>query len=162
MTKKNWSNYIISPNKYGPCTKKQIKKFEDLLGSGLPTDYKEFLMQCNGGRPKSSWYKDIKSSRNYITVLMFYGFAEEPEWFSIKDGNNRIDWNTNELSDMHLKDFFACGDGDGSVIILLNLKDELVYLYNYSGEFVGDNGLTSPILNTGLTFSDFFFGLLED
>lgn len=47
---------ILRSNAYGPLTEAALEDFERELGAPLPTDYRAFLLQHNGGTPQPACF----------------------------------------------------------------------------------------------------------
>ncbi len=69
-------------NPYGPLSEERLQDFEKSLGAPLPTDYREFLKEHNGGEPTPSYFWIVEGSDG-SGVNHFYGLHNGPEWFSI-------------------------------------------------------------------------------
>lgn len=48
---------FVGSLKHGPASTKQIAAFEKRVGARLPADYKKFLKEHNGGRPRPNGFK---------------------------------------------------------------------------------------------------------
>lgn len=68
---------IKKPNPYGPTSREEIANFEARRGVVLPTDYKAFLLESNGGASRSNVFKVPEWHGWGSTILMFYGIHEE-------------------------------------------------------------------------------------
>lgn len=65
-------------NPYGPINSADIVEFEETNEVSLPEDYKEFLLQHNGGRPEANVLADAGTD-----VQWLFGMVEEPAWASL-------------------------------------------------------------------------------
>ena len=63
---------IAHPNPHGILSEEALIKFENRFGLQLPPDYREFLLDFNGGRPVPSFFW-IKAKENGSHVDRFYG-----------------------------------------------------------------------------------------
>lgn len=64
---------IIIEEKFQKTTEKQIAKFEVKKSIKLPKDYRQFLLEYNGGRPMEYEFKISKN--NSDTVIFFLGLG---------------------------------------------------------------------------------------
>lgn len=65
-------------NPFGPVNSADIVEFEESNEVILPDDYKEFLLDQNGGLPISNTISSINTDVNWL-----YGMVEEPAWASL-------------------------------------------------------------------------------
>jgi hypothetical protein len=68
---------IIDINPYGPLSPNQLDDFEKRNFMHLPSDYRNFLLQNNGGRPVPSFFW-IKPYEDGTGVYQFYGLHNGP------------------------------------------------------------------------------------
>jgi hypothetical protein len=73
---------ILDPKPYGALSEKNLQNFETSLGCPLPSDYREFLLQYNGGKPAPGFFWIVKGEDG-SEVNQFYGLHEGPKWLSI-------------------------------------------------------------------------------
>jgi hypothetical protein len=73
---------IRDPKPHGPLSESRLVEFERTCGLALPPDYREFLLEFNGGVPfpSSFW---ITEPTNASGVQQFYGLHDGPSWLSI-------------------------------------------------------------------------------
>lgn len=69
---------ILEGNKFGRINIQDIKDFESSNNLKLPDDYKEFLIEYNGGKPFPNIEPTIKSDVQWI-----YGMVVEPYYASL-------------------------------------------------------------------------------
>ena len=74
---------ILDPNPFGPLSEKNLADFESQLNTSLPRDYKDFLLQYNGGHPDPSFFW-IEPGKDGSEVLQFYGLHDGPAHLSIQ------------------------------------------------------------------------------
>jgi cell wall assembly regulator SMI1 len=67
---------------HGPLSEERLREFEENLGVRLPTEYRQFLKEHNGGRPKPGGFW-IERHTDASEVHQFYGLHDGPEWLSI-------------------------------------------------------------------------------
>jgi cell wall assembly regulator SMI1 len=64
--------YFEQPDDHRPATEQDVTHLEMALAAVLPADYREFLLQHNGGYPKPSGFCDGQE-----VVDSFFGFCEK-------------------------------------------------------------------------------------
>jgi hypothetical protein len=70
-------------NDFAPTTSEEIKSLESSLGCTLPSEYRSFLEQSNGGNPGAiACFRFCSGSRSSL-LSYFYGIQESPYWASI-------------------------------------------------------------------------------
>ncbi|UYZ63417.1 SMI1/KNR4 family protein [Hymenobacter weizhouensis] len=69
---------LENSNPFGPVNPADIAEFEETNEITLPSDYKDFLLQHNGGRPLYS-----KVAGTDVEVKWLYSMIEEPAWASL-------------------------------------------------------------------------------
>lgn len=69
---------IEESNLFGPVNPKDIIEFEEANEVLLPDDYKDFLLQHNGGRPVPNQLPEVNTDVNWL-----YSMVEEPGWASL-------------------------------------------------------------------------------
>ena len=70
---------VENPNKYGEINLLRLEAFEKLLGSSLPKDYRQFLIQHNGGKPTPSYFL-ISDKKGNDAIDHFYGLHDGPRY----------------------------------------------------------------------------------
>jgi hypothetical protein len=64
---------IADPLPAGPTTNGTIAAFEKYIGHQLPTDYQQFLLKYNGGRPEpDAFFLDVGYGEEENIVLCFF------------------------------------------------------------------------------------------
>jgi hypothetical protein len=74
---------IVNANKYGSLSQEVLNEFEVSIHTQLPSEYRDFLLQHNGGKPIPSFFWIIPHEDG-SSVNQFYGLYNEPEYLSIK------------------------------------------------------------------------------
>lgn len=117
---------------YGNVKEEEILKLEDELGFTLPNDYKEFLINFNGGVPevKYSTFKLNELEEN-IGLQVLYGLDLEEnldlrEWYE-------------EYEDDLLDDCLIIGHGIGFGFIVLVNSPEVSGVYFWDNSFELEN-----------------------
>ncbi|TQV80788.1 SMI1/KNR4 family protein [Denitrobaculum tricleocarpae] len=106
----------------GPhLTKERLAEFETSNGIRLPSDYREFLLTYNGGRPVPDTFPLVGHKESESGVSFLYGIdypieSLELQWmFDLNDGY---------FSDPAFKNFFQIGNDGFNDKICLDLSDE--------------------------------------
>lgn len=112
-------------------SEKDIEELELGLNVILPENYKQFLMQYNGGRPVPDCYP-IEGLKNnpYGGIHFFFGIHRE-----IDSGN--LSWNYTVMEGRLPKGFLPiASDGSGDILCLaLSGKNEgRIFFWDYYGE----------------------------
>lgn len=137
----------------------EIEKFEQLIQSKLPDDYKQFLLKYNGGRPvKNECFKYVETwdgqSRNTSSGV---------EWFSSMF--NDIKSSNNILKGRLPHEMLAIADGFCGNIICLCIKgDNYGKVYYWDHEYEADEDEEPWYENVYLianSFADFINSLYE-
>lgn len=50
------NNVIVKPNPYGPTDEKTVAAFEEVVGSRLPAEYRDYLLEFNGGKFEKNFF----------------------------------------------------------------------------------------------------------
>ncbi|NBW36200.1 MAG: SMI1/KNR4 family protein [Cytophagia bacterium] len=66
---------ILTPNQFGQVDLRRIEEFEQLNSIKLPSDYREFLIKNNGGRPTPNTLSIVETDVNYL-----FGIHDGPAW----------------------------------------------------------------------------------
>ena len=67
---------IVHPNPHGALSEDRLVRFENQFGLLLPADYRDFLLEYNGGRPVPAFFW-IKHQQDGTTVHQFYGLYDQ-------------------------------------------------------------------------------------
>ena len=81
---------IVHPNPHGTLSEDRLVRFENQFGLLLPVDYREFLLEYNGGRPVPAFFW-IKNKQDGTRVHQFYGLYDQliPASLEARMGANR-------------------------------------------------------------------------
>nr|WP_158231473.1 ankyrin repeat domain-containing protein [Gaetbulibacter sp. 4G1] len=127
---------------FGITTQQDILSFEKLMGVTLPTDYKGFLLENNGGRPNPNIFKTI--NKEFETDIQFF-FGITEGIYSIKDNYTQFIKRNNE-------EFLPIAIDSGGNLVLLEIKSNNIFYLDKDTEdkfFISDN------------FSDFISNLYK-
>lgn len=117
---------------YGNVKEEEIFKLEDEIGFTLPNDYKEFLINFNGGVPevKYSTFKLNELEEN-IGLQVLYGL-------DLEEDLNLREW-YEEYEDDLLDDCLIIGHGIGFGFIVLVNSPEVSGVYFWDNSFELEN-----------------------
>ncbi len=136
----------------GSATKasiEDIQNFEAKVGAKLPEDYKEFLLQYNGGSPRQP---NEVTSHSSASVRSFLGFNSE----SVRDLNKVTESYTGRIPKSTIP---IAADESGNLIVmsLEEVRFGSVYFWDHELEVEDEVLERSPnITPLANTFSEFF------
>lgn len=140
-----------------PATSEEISDFEKEIKSDLPSDYKIFLMEYNGGQPQPDSFKFFSDRDDASSVDRFLSLGKEKNSNLLKYYNiyrNRIPPGFIPIAH----------DAGGSLIIMeLKVNDNGIYFWDHEVEV--DEGESPDVNNIYLiskSFSDFINNLYEE
>lgn len=144
-------------NSAGKLDKNVVDALEQLWNFGLPRDYKEFLINYNGGNPDPCCFsfKNTPEKGSFIDNL--FGV--------IKDLNNNLLLNIDLYKNRIPTNFIPIGDDPGGNLILLSVKTPdrgKVYFWDHEMEADTDQGEIADYSNLTLisdSFEEFLNGL---
>jgi hypothetical protein len=105
--------------RFEPCTEQQIAEFEQQIGMTLPEDYREFLLQWNGGTFRgvpAFPLREPQDQNDYGTIYGFFGLAREPSSNDLRYAGMRLDFD--ERVPEHI---LAIGDNDFYEFVCISL-----------------------------------------
>lgn len=134
---------------YGNVKEEKILKLEDEIGFTLPNDYKEFLINFNGGVPEVKYSTfTLNELEENIGLQVLYGLDLEEnldlrEWYE-------------EYEDDLLDDCLIIGHGIGFGFIVLVNSPEVSGVYFWDNSFELDNSSEDEnIYKISATFREF-------
>jgi hypothetical protein len=74
-------NSIVQGNPYGQLSAERLDAFEESLGKRLPNEYREYLLNYNGGEFEKIIFPDEPS----FGVQHMYGLHDGPEYDRLED-----------------------------------------------------------------------------
>ena len=134
--------------KFGPISERFINALEQGWQIKLPKNYKNFLMDINGGRPKNKLFT-LKDKSNSSLIAGIFGISDEEDYniltrYPIMLGD-RIPSNTLPIADDQ------CGN-----LILLSVKGpDYGKVYFWDHEMEADEGQTPDYSNLTLIADSF-------
>src|ERR1035437_9899266 len=97
-------------NGFGKATMKIISNFEKLIGFTLPDDYKNFLLEYNGGKAQEKYSAFfVDELKQYIPFAVLYGLKKQLDLLCLND----------EYWDDLIPNCIIIGHDPGSGMILL-------------------------------------------
>jgi cell wall assembly regulator SMI1 len=98
-----------------PLTEEDVTAFEERLGHSLPSDYKLFLLDHNGGRPLPDVVDIAGWSGKSTDIQEFFGLGRAQE-------TSNLDWNRQTLQDRIDEDLLPIACDSGNNIYALSLR----------------------------------------
>ncbi len=120
---------ILDANKFGEIQIEDIKQFEFYNKVVLPDDYKNFLIQYNGGCPRPNIIPSVNSNVDWIL-----GMVDEPYYASLFQ---HIDMFHRRIPSF----YFPIAYDSGGNLYLMSLYSEnhgLIAFWDHEGETEGD------------------------
>jgi len=77
---------IEDSNKYGKLVDERLSKFETIIGSRLPEDYREYLLTHNGGKPTPCDFV-ISEKEGSDSLHVVYGIHNGPSYANLEEVN---------------------------------------------------------------------------
>jgi len=74
---------ILNSQEFGPASEEQIRALEHELGVHLPSDYRSFLLETNGGIPSPERFA-VPGLGEEMTVETFFGLHDGPTHTSLR------------------------------------------------------------------------------
>lgn len=140
-----------------PATSEEISDFEKEIKSGLPSDYKSFLMENNGGQPQPDSFKFFSDRDDASSVDRFLSLGKEKNSNLLKYYNNY----RNRIP----SGFIPIAHDAGGNLIIMELKVNNNRIYFWDHELEVDEGEYPDMNNVYLiskSFSDFINNLYEE
>jgi len=142
---------MINITSYGQAQESDLEAFEQKLGFPLPTDYRTFLENHNGGRVNSQTFfvEDLGES---VLLRAFFGIKNPVETLN-------LDFWLNEYKDEIQETALIIGkEPGGGLILYITAGDEKgVYFWDHGhffSESSEDDGNTYFLANTFTEFCD--------
>ncbi len=148
---------INYPNPFGPLTKDQLHIFELNTHIRLPTEYRDFLLTYNGGKPEPSFFW-ITFGEDGSSVQQFYGLHDGPH-------NLSIDTYTGEEGYRLPKSVLPIADDGVGNFICLGISLSTfgkVFFMDHDSHPVNDPDSMRGITKIANSFSEFLFSLTND
>ncbi|WP_392551925.1 SMI1/KNR4 family protein [Orbus wheelerorum] len=138
-------------NGFGKLTVAQIEYIEHNLNINLPKDYKQFLIDFNGGLPQSNYLTLMLNNLNEtLTLGVLLGINDNPNY-------NLISWNIEYKSDMPMSAIIIGTDYNSGLYIMITDKEQAGIYYwdnSYNLESSDDNENVYFITSTFTEFME--------
>lgn len=108
-------NRIQSSNEFGRLRQEKLEKFEKKLGTPLPEEYREYLLEHNGGSPTRIAIVLEGEKEPFTVVNQLFGIHEGPQY-------NRLDNTYEQLKQVLPADLLAIGDDPGGNILGIRIE----------------------------------------
>lgn len=109
---------------FGNIGESEILNFEKIIGKQLPTEYRTFLIESNGGRPKPNIFKTL--GEEYESDIQFL--------FGITTGNYDLRENFQRLKNIIPFEVIPIAIDSGGSPILLDLNSKEIYFFDLDTE----------------------------
>lgn len=140
-----------------PATLEDISDFEREINSALPSDYKKFLMEYNGGQPQPDSFRFFSDRNDASSVDRFLSLGNEKNSNLLKYYNN--------YKDRIPLGFIPIAHDAGGNLVIMKLKTNENKIYFWDHELEADEGVVPDMSNVYLinqSFSDFIDNLYEE
>lgn len=115
-----------SINGFGKLTLSQIKNIETSLHIELPPDYKQFLLDFNGGIPKDNYLTLTVENLDKKPILgVLFGINEDSNF-------DLIDWNSEYKSDMPKSTIIIGADYSSGLFVMMDNEYNGIYYWDNS------------------------------
>src|SRR5215472_7889046 len=119
-------NSIVQGNPYGPLSAQRLEAFEESLGRRLPNEYREYLLNYNGG----DFEKTIFIEEPSFIAHHMYGLHDGPEYNRLEDRFGM--WRAFDLERFRdqLQEFLRFADTTTGDALLLDLNDGSIWFFD--------------------------------
>lgn len=138
----------------GPLDEEILIRHENEWGFTLPADYREFLLQYNGGRPNPKFFV-FKDSENGSSIHTFLGFSDEYSKSLVK-----------KRSMFHKRipmRFFPIAYDDGGNLICISVSgNDYGKVYFWDHDFEADTGESPETADNCTLIADEFTQFIDN
>ncbi len=147
---------IVNSNPFGKLVVDKLAEFEAKAGVHLPNDYKDFLLQYNGGKPIPSFFWII-SREDGSSVYQFYGLYSESNPISINTFKGDVNYGIPD-SMLPIGD-----DGTGNFICIGISAENIgnIYFLDHDKHSYHNPNSLDGTTKLADSFNDFLFSLTE-
>ncbi|MEO0691564.1 MAG: SMI1/KNR4 family protein [Pseudomonadota bacterium] len=152
-------NAARAPNPYGPTSEAAVAAFEQSLGHALPKPYRDWLFADNG----ADFEKDTLplEGGDAVSVHHVYGLHDGPEVLRLQTQWRLADRYELEAWASDLARFLAFADTGTGDILLLDLEDGSVLLYEHDVEDAAQGGMPGRLVRVAPDFGAFLGCLMS-
>ena len=143
-----------------PIDNEAIEKFEKILGSSLPPDYREFLLSSNGGVPEKPVFRYLESGPyGESMVRHFFGLTEKTD--KSLSYKHEIYVSAKRMLGNMLP--IACDPGGNIIVISVSGDDKgSIYFWDHEQEGAGASPSYENLSLVSKSFSSFIDALEEE
>jgi hypothetical protein len=151
---------IEEVNPFGATSPEAIAEFEARRRMLLPLEYKQFLLNSNGGWPVPNVFEVPGWHGKGSSVLMFYGIHDDP--------NYQLDGKCETFEERVPADLIPIANDDYGNNICIGWKgkrDGKIYFWDHEDELDGHGGFRQDYLNVFLladSLQEFLDSLMTD
>ena len=138
-------------NKFGSLTTHELDQFAQQLPSSLPLDYREFLLQYNGGQPEPATFL-IDAEQGTTDLQWLYGLHDGPDWANL--------WRARDVYHNRVpSELLPIGHDSGGNLVCISLGTEdrgAVYFWDHEREVPeGQPPIRTNLHRVARSFTDF-------
>lgn len=148
-------------NSAGKISVEDIAEFENEVGMEFPEDYKNFMIEANGGTPKEEllydFFDEVTEAENTSVIREFFSLFSDD---TVKMSNLREIYKIMTYEETISVDMLPIADDPGGNVIGISLnKDDFGYVYFINHEY--DDLDTGYLVKSRIaeSFSDFIGAL---
>jgi hypothetical protein len=122
---------IEGANEFGELLPEQLLEFEQRHNIKLPEEYRSFLLQFNGGRPKPEIIDFIQYGDDQSDMVNYLGGIHNGEYWA------SLEWHIDSLKSRIPKGFIPIGDDPGGNAYLIGTDGEIfgqIYFWDHENE----------------------------
>lgn len=142
---------IVDSNKYGQLKESTLIEFEEKIGARLPEDFREYLLQYNGGLPKPN---NFNIHNDCSSIHHMFGIHKGPEYSSLK-------WNVEIKKNAIPNLLMPFADDPFGNILCIGVKGDVkgeIYFWDHE---VCEDGDWTDIVKISDSFTLFLNSLFE-
>ena len=141
-------------NGYGKASMEAVNQFENYSGFNLPSDYKQFLLEFNGGITtvqQSKFY--VEALDTLVTLELLLGLDMADEKLDLQKANEQY------KEDLHMNGIvIGCAPFSGKILLFNNGEYKGVYFWDH-GWYADPSNQDENIYKVAESFQSFVDGL---
>ncbi|MFJ7755056.1 SMI1/KNR4 family protein [Peribacillus muralis] len=145
---------MVNITGYGKATQEAVKGFQEFVGFEIPEDYKQFLLQYNGGTTEvqnSKFYVDTLDTLVCLNIL--YGLDLQDKGLDLRK------WHEEKKEDLHKNCIIIGNDTCAGKILLINNEEEKGVYFWDQGWYSDPSSQDENIYKVAESFQSFIEGL---